>query len=97
MKDLAKIAEQMADIGRSLLRRHTSIASLLILGMLTYAVFTVSQYLTYPVDETYKAEQQAQKTKTSFDQTTIDKIERLNDRQESLSPTLPSGRINPFN
>lgn len=97
MKDVTKILDSIKEIGKTIFRRHTSIGSLLILGMLSFAVFTISQYLAFPVDEEYRSEQQAQKTKTSFDQQTIEKIERLQERQQSQRPTLPPGRINPFN
>jgi hypothetical protein len=47
-------------------------------------------------DEAYRTTKQSESVKTKFDEETINKLDRLNARQEQMTLELPAGRINPF-
>lgn len=96
MNDLAAFKDTFARYGIKALRHHAIIAILAALGVMILSAYTISQVIAIPDDEEYRAEKQASTVKTNFDKATIEKIDRLRDRQQSVTPDLPSGRINPF-
>lgn len=96
MKNSSLSLQPVVDILKKILQRHLVIIILLSLFAILYAVYSVNQLLNVPDDVAYRAEKQSDSVRTRFDQDTISKLDRLRARQEQSSPSLPSGRINPF-
>lgn len=97
-KDI-KVSDITASIqktGQSLKRRAGIIFVVIVLASLAYSINAVNIVLNTPTDQAYRDEREAEITSTQFDRTTIKKIETLENRQSNATPTLPSGRINPF-
>lgn len=81
----------------TVLRQHAGIIFVVIvLAALAYSISAVNFVLNSDSDQAYRDQREAEVTNTQFDRTTIQKIEALGDRQSMATPTLPSGRINPF-
>lgn len=81
---------------RPIRKYHITIVVVTALGVMIWVVFTVNSILSQPSDETYQQEAQQKAVKANFDQSTIDTINKLRERQENDPATLPGGRINPF-
>lgn len=96
---MKNISEQLSPVIqplKSILSHHAIIVTLIGLLSVVYAVFTINQLLAMPDDDAYRAKKQAETVKTKFDQDTINKLERLRDRQQQITLDLPGGRIDPF-
>lgn len=61
------------------------------------AVIGLNFAINQPTDEAYRAQKLNETQSPRFDQATIDKIQTLNDRQQTTTDALPAGqRTNPF-
>lgn len=90
-----QLLTKLKGLGQPVAKHHAVIVAVVLLGFLTYSVFTVSQILLSD-DPVMNTEAQQQAITTHFDQKTIDQIEQLKSRQQSTDLSLPSGHINPF-
>ena len=82
---------------RSALKKHAGIIFVIIvLATLMYSISSVNLLLSSESDSEYRDKREAEMTSAQFDNTTIQKIEALGDRQNPPDPVLPDGRINPF-
>lgn len=92
---LIKIIARVKGLGK----HHYFIFSVLLLCGLTAAVYLVDITLSAPIDQVYHDQQLSQSLSSSFDQTTIKKIENLqkSDEHSATPPALqPGARTNPF-
>jgi hypothetical protein len=69
---------------------------LLLMGVLIYAVITVSSIIQISDDSEYRAQAETKSLTTSFDQATIKKVDDLRQSNDNATITLPGGRRNPF-
>lgn len=91
--DMAQLTTLVMPLAR-FIRRHLVIFFISVtLSALIYAVISVNSVLQ---DTAVSEELPATTYSTSFDRTTITKIEALNSSSQTPTITLPSGRINPF-
>ena len=80
-------------------KHHYFIFSVLLLCGLTAAVYLVDLTLSAPIDQAYHDQKLSQSLSSSFDQSTIKKIENLQKSNEhsAVAPDIPAGaRTNPF-
>lgn len=89
-------AESLEKLKSTLNRRAGIIFIVFVLGVVVYSVSSVNLLINTPSDEEYRSKKQQELTSTQFNAKTIEKIEALGDRNNPPTPTLPSGRINPF-
>lgn len=85
----------LAPLGHFLGRYHVILFFLLVVGSLTYEIYTLSIITnTDPSQDTegYKAKV----TDPNFDNTTIKAIQSLRTRTDGATYALPAGRNNPF-
>ncbi len=94
--DINSTKKQLAKLTKPIRTHHVLIAFIIITGIIAYTLYTVNNVLSQPSDEQYTAEQQKNAISTKFDEDTIDKVNKLKNRQENSSNELPPGRINPF-
>lgn len=79
------------------IKQHSSIIFIVVvLAALVYSISSVNLVLSASSDDAYRDAQEAKMTSTQFDTATIKKIDELGDRQNTTTPGLPGGRINPF-
>jgi hypothetical protein len=82
---------------KPLLKHINTIVFVIIAGFLIFGVYSVSQILNQPTDLLYLEEQQKTTVRSRFDETTIQKVKALKNRQEDSSLDLPvNQRVNPF-
>jgi hypothetical protein len=72
-------------------RYHVLLFVLIAIGGLSVATFLINQAINQPIEQTN------QSATDTFDQDTMDKIEKLRKPNEAPAPlVLPNGRVNPF-
>lgn len=76
-----------------LTRFHAMIFVIFILGGLVIAIFMLNLVLVRSLDTT---QDQPTPLSSTFDKTTIDRIDELKTADDSTQLELPAGRINPF-
>lgn len=76
-----------------LARFHAMIFVVFILGGLVVAVFMLNLVLVRSLDTT---QDQPTPLSSTFDQSTIDRIDELKTADDTTQLQLPAGRINPF-
>lgn len=92
MKDITAQLQPILRGVQPVLKHHMFIMVLISLGFLIFTVYSINGMLQQPPDEAYRAEQEAKITQTKFDETTIERIERL-----GTYPDLgPRTRNSPF-
>jgi len=74
------------------------LSTIVLLGFLIFAVYSITQVLQQPSDDTYRAEQLTSSVQTHFDQATITAIKNLRTSQNGGAPTfaVPQTRVSPF-
>lgn len=90
------LAEQLGGISKLLKSNLSSIVIVLVIAILGYAFITVNSILSQSDDDDYRQAQSEKGVRSSFDQSTIDKINNLRSSSDSSTIDLPQGRINPF-
>lgn len=94
-KAITNALAKLAIIGR----HHYFISIVVLLVGLTVAVYVVNQTLSATTDQDYYQKRLSDSLKSSFDKTTISKIQDLQKSSEhsTLPPPTPTGaRTNPF-
>lgn len=79
-------------IGAFFRRFHLLMFFILIVGCLAVAVTLINKALTEPLDSSYTSSINA----GSIDESTLKRIQALHASSQPTTPTLPTGRINPF-
>lgn len=78
-------------------KHHVTIAFVLVIGTLIFAILTVNTILTQPADTNYLAEKQSDTVKARFDEATIKRIDDLYHSKERIHLSSPQGpRPSPF-
>ena len=77
-------------IGQFIRRYHVLLFTVLAIGGLSFATFSLYQLISQP------AEEATQSTSASFDTKTAARLRKLHSSNQPATPNLPSGRINPF-
>ncbi len=85
----------LAPLGYFLGRYHVILFFLLVVGSLTYEIYSLS-VITNTDPSLNTDGYQAQVTDPTFDTATINKIKALRTRSDSSTYILPAGRNNPF-
>lgn len=92
MKSDLSLSQLSTTLAQLLHRYHVILFSLLVLGGLSVATF-----MLYGIITKSPSDMSASSTSSSFDQTTIKKIQGLRSTSEASQPLeLPPGRTNPF-
>jgi hypothetical protein len=101
MKDIQKQFDNLLTTAASwlkpILRHHAFIFTILILFLMIVTVFRVNQQLRQPSDDAYRSQKESEAIRTTFDQTTIDRIKQL--RRGTEGGTIDLGnrtRFSPF-
>lgn len=79
-----------------IIKHHAILFILFALISIIAAVYISNDILSRPTDDDYLMTAESSAINTNFDQTTINQINDLRQRQERPNIELPSGRINPF-
>jgi len=93
LKSLGPIVERVISPVKS---HHILIMFVLLMGVIIYSVFAVSDIMQTNDDPTYRSEADAKSLTTRFDQQTIKKINNLKESDNNAPINLPGGRRNPF-
>ena len=65
-------------------------------GGLAFAILLLNEILTRPIDNLQPVTTNSTSEIITFDQTTINQLNKLKTSNNNTSQVLPSGRINPF-
>jgi hypothetical protein len=93
VQTLKTVAEHIAAPIKS---HHALIMFVLLMGVLIYSVYSVSTILQTTDDPDYRVEAEAKSLNTTFDQSTIQKVDELRESDANDPINLPGGRRNPF-
>ena len=93
VQTLKKVLEEASKPFRT---HHALIMFVLLMGVLIYSVYSVSTILQTTDDPVYRTQAEAKSLNTSFDQSTIKKVDDLRESNANDSINLPGGRRNPF-
>src|SRR2546430_13678577 len=101
MKDLQKQFDAILSLVlirvKPVLKHHVFIVIILTLLVMMVAVFRVNQQLQQPSDEAYRQQQESAGIRTTFDQTTINRIKQLRRGGEGGAVDLGNrNRFSPF-
>ena len=94
--DLASLRPTLERIITPVRTRHALIMFVLLMGVIIYSVYTVSNTIQINDDPTYRSEAEAKSLTTRFDQQTVQKINGLKESDSNAPINLPGGRRNPF-
>lgn len=84
-------------LGSFLFHHSAMIYFVLFVCVLIGAILGLNLILSKPSDDVYRTEKLRDTQSTRFDQSTIDKIQNLNDKQQTETDTITNGqRTNPF-
>lgn len=94
---LASLKKRVSAFGSLLFNHSTTIHFVLFVCVLIGAIAGLNLILSKPSDEVYRSEKLRDTQSTRFDTSTIDKIQNLNAKQQTVTDSLPTGqRTNPF-
>ena len=93
---LSDLTASLQKAGTMLKKRAGIIFVVAVLAALAYSISAVNSVLGAESDTAYRDQREAEMTSTQFDRATIEKIKALDDSQNTATPNLPAGRINPF-
>ncbi|HEX8390512.1 MAG TPA: hypothetical protein VF597_03770 [Candidatus Saccharimonadales bacterium] len=93
MNGFGAIGHRLSDF---LFTHNRMIFAVLFLVALIGALLGLNLALTRASDEVYRGERESAVQSPRFDQTTIDRINLLNAKQQTVTDMFPSGRISPF-
>lgn len=94
--DLTSIRPILERVTTPVKTRHALIMFVLLMGVVIYTVYTVSDIIKINDDPTYRSEAEAKSLTTRFDQQTIQKVNNLTESDSNAPINLPGGRRNPF-
>lgn len=93
---LQSIGRSVGNVFKPIIKHHAILFILFALISIIAAVYVSNETLSRPTDDEYRTTAEASAIDTNFDQSTIDQINNLRQRQERPTIELPGGRINPF-
>jgi len=99
MEKIKSQTQSLAAALKPLARHSTFIIIVILLGFLTYSVYSVSSILGRSSDNNYRSQQESSSAKTSFDKATIDRIKNLQTSNQSntdITFSVTRERQNPF-
>lgn len=94
--DLTSIRPALERVITPIKTRHALIMFVLLMGVVIYSVYAVSEIIQINDDATYRSEAEAKGLTTRFDQQTVQKINELKESDSNAPINLPGGRRNPF-
>ena len=99
MEKMKAQTQNLTDALKPVARHSTFIIVVILLGFLTYSVYSVSGILGRSSDSNYRTQQQSSSAKTSFDKATVDRIKSLqtsNQSDNDITFSVSQERQNPF-
>lgn len=95
--DIRSIRAPFATFGKFFIVHNRMIYFVLFISILISAIVGLNLALYQPSDEEYRAKKLSETQSPRFDTATIEKIQRLNSGQATVTESSPAGsRTNPF-
>jgi hypothetical protein len=95
-KPAADIKKQLLKLLRYASRYETSLVALMVAVLLTITSLRMLHYMDPPIDDSKVQESLSKSTKVRIDPKIVQKIEQLQATGTTTTPSVESGRTNPF-